>query len=283
MSDEKKVVPMFSDHDVIKAAKLEAERVSRHEKEEQRKIASTIPESKLPCPRLELRWNKGEYEKRCDYSFVLPITSGDVRKGAAVQFGSELRFCMGWTTNSGGGANHPLYPNGIIDVPFRDGMHAAWDSHTTGFPAFVIWQGQAQSILPIEPSGKPIEVPDDEHPEGGKEWAHRAATHVLEEAQKVIRRTAFKVRDLRDEQRERSWAWLYFNSMHDDLMEQAGGIEDRSFTDFGDWVRFRADGIKVDLEKRVCSECGEEIPDDLTKACEHIFGEDARAFMGEDE
>lgn len=280
MSD-KKVTPLFSDHDVIKAAKSEAERMSQHEKEEYRKIASTIPESALPCPRLELRWNKGEYEKRCDYSFVLPITSGDIRKGAAVQFGSELRFCMGWTKNSGGGVDHPLYPNGVIDVPFRDGMHAAWDSYNTGFPAFVVWQGQAQSIPPIEPTGKPIEDPDGEHPGGGKEWAHRAATHALEEAQKLIRRTAFKVQILRNEQREHSWAWFYFSKMYDDLMKQADGIKDCSFTDFGDWVRFRAGGVKIDLEKRVCSECGEEIPDDLTKACEHVFGEDAKAFLEE--
>ncbi|MBW2169802.1 MAG: hypothetical protein JRG69_11200 [Deltaproteobacteria bacterium] len=280
MSDDK-VVPMFSDHDVIKAAKAEVERMSRHEREEQRKIASTIPESKLPCPRLELRWNKGEYEKRCDYNFVLPITQGDIRSGAAVQFGPELRFCMGWTTNSGGDVDHPRYPNGVINVPFRDGAHAAWDSHNTGFPAFVIWQGQAQSILPVEPTGDPVEDPDDEHSRGDAEWAHRAATHVLEEAQKVIRRTAFKVRDLRDEQRERSWPWLYFNKMYDDLMEQADSIENRSFTDFADWVRFQADDIKIGMEKRVCGECGKEIPNDLTQACEHIFGEDARLFLAE--
>lgn len=281
MSDDKKVTSLFSDHDVIKAAKEEVERMSRHEREEQRKIVSTISESELPCPRLELRWNKGEYEKRCDYNFVLPITVGDIRKGSAVQFGSELRFCMGWTTNSGGGDTHPLYPNGIIDVPFRDGMHIAWDSYNTGFPAFVVWQGQAQSILPSQPSGEPIEDPADEQFGGDKEWAHLAATHVLEEARKLIRRTAFKVQGLRDERVDRSWTWLYFNKIYDDLMGQASRIEDRLFNEFGDWIRFRADGIKIDLEKRVCSECGEEIPDDLTKACEHVFGEDARAFLEE--
>lgn len=281
--DPKKVVPMFSDHEVLRAAKAEAERENRHQREERRKLESTIPESAMPCPRLELRWRKTDYECACDYNIVIPVFSADIRVGSPAQYGPELRFCTGWTTTSGGRGDYPRYPNGVIDVPFRDGMHAAWDSHTTGFPAFVVWQGQAQSIMPIDPKSEPVKEYKDEPDEEDKKWAPRTSYHVIQEARNVIKRHAFKVRDLRDKHRERSWAWLYFNKMFDDLMEQAGAIEDPGFTDFGDWVRFRADGIKIELEKRVCSECGADIPDDLTEACEHIFGEDARAFLGKKE
>lgn len=257
--------------------------MDRIEIEHRRRIDSTILESDLPCPRLELRWEVNGREKRCDYNFVLPITSGDVRIGCAAQFGSELRFCMGWTTCSSIRENHPVFPNGLIDMPYRDESHIAWDSHSTGLPAFVVWDGKAQSILSIKPTGEPVVDQPDEHPMGDKDWGHRAATNVLEEAQKLIRRTAFMVRDLRDQHRKKSWPWLYYHSMWDKLRMEADGIRDHSFEDFGNWMRFTADGIKIDNVKRVCAECGADIPRDLTKACEHIFGEDSRKFLGEGE
>lgn len=265
---------------------LERERAERArqqawEAEKQRKIASTIPESELPCPRLELRWaNGGSHGRRCDYNIVIPIHKYDIREDSPAHHGSELRFCMGWTTVSGGRDESPMYGE-IIETPFRDGKHAQWDSHTTGFPAFVVWDGKAQSIEAEKPTGEAIPSPDGEHRFGDKRWAHRESTRVLVEAKNIIKRHAEKVRELRDQHPKGSWMWLYFNAMEDDLLGEANDIEDRGFTDFGDWVRFRTDKIEIEGTKRVCSECGAEVPDDVTEACEHVFGEDARAFMEE--
>lgn len=277
------VIPMFSDHDVIKAAKAEAERMNAHQAEEQRKIASTIPESAMPCPRLELRWVRVGYETRCDYNIVIPINKNDIREGSPVNIGSELRFCMGFTTTHTSRDGHPLWPNGVIDTPYRDGKHAAWDSHRTGFPAFVVWQGQAQSILPEEPNGEPIEDdPPDEKPGGGKDWAHRSSSRVLNDARDMIKRHAFKVQGLRDGQQKGSWPWLYFDWIYETMMVQAKRIDDDGFTDFEDWVRFRTSKINIGVVKRVCSKCGADVPRDITQACEHVYGDNAREFAAKE-
>jgi len=277
VSDDK-VTPMFSDHDVIRAAKAEQERMNAHQAEEQRKIASTIPESAMPCPRLELRWHKEEYELRCDYNFVLPIHKYDIREDAPVRFGSELRFCMGWITSHGGNPEYPLWPNGVIEVPFRDGKHAAWDSHATGFPAFVVYQGQAQSILPEEHSGGPIEE-KEEYDREHRDWAGQHYYHLVADLKNQLRRFSHRVRDLRDKHREGSWAWLYFDEMLEDVNEKTSELGESFGYDFEDWMAERAPRIHIEKVKRVCSECGADIPKDLTKACEHVFGEDARAFL----
>lgn len=277
------VIPMFSDHDVIKAAREEQERMNAHQQEEQRRIASTIPETGMPCPRLELRWHKEKYELRCDYNFVIPIHQHDIREDAAVRYGSELRFCMGWTTVGGGMGDMPLWPNGVIDVPYRDGKHAAWDSHTTGFPAFVVYQGQAQSIVAEEPQGGAIEDTLQRYPTDHRDWAGEHYYHLVKSLKNQLREFASRVLHLRDSQRKQSWAWLYFDQMHDHVMKKIGDIGDDFGFDFEKWMMKKAPKIRIEMVKRVCKECGAEIPDDMTKACEHIFGEDAREFLAKEE
>jgi len=263
----------------IEQVRRDRERHEAARVEEQRKIGSTITESELPCPRLELRWaNGGSYGRRCDYNIVIPIDKYDIREGSPAQHGSELRFCMGWTTVNGGRDESPMCGE-VIETPFRDGRHAAWDRYRIGFPAFVVWDGKAQSIVADKPNGEPIEAPANERSFGDKDWAHRESTHILVEAKNVIKRHAEKVRELRDQQPKGSWPWLYFNSMVDALTAQADEIEDCHFTDFEDWVRFHTDDIDIKVAKRVCSKCGADIPDDVTKACEHVFGETSRAFL----
>lgn len=272
------VIPMFSDHDVIRAAKAEQERMNAHQREAQRRIASAIPETAMPCPRLELRWHKEEYELRCDYNFVLPIHKFDIREDAAVRFGSELRFCMGWATMHSSSPDMPLWPNGVIEVPFRDGKHAAWDSHATGFPAFVVYQGQAQSIEAEEPKGGPIEG-KELHDENHADWAGQHYYHLVKDLKNQLRRFSHRVKDLRDRQRERSWPWFYFDQMLDHVTEQIDDLGEDFGYDFESWMMEKAPRIRIEKVKRICSECGAEVPDDLTKACEHIFEPDEREFL----
>jgi len=272
----KKITPMFSDHEVIKAAKEEAEKVSAHEREQQRKLASTIPESEMPCPRLELRWVKTDHDLRCDYNIVIPIDSNDIRRDAAVRFGSELRFCTGWTTSSSD--RSPLLSNGVIDVPYRDGKHAAWDSYRINFPAFTVWQGQAQSVLPEEPRGEPVQDPKM-HEENHRDWATRHYFYFIKDLKNQIRKFAHRVLRLRDGHRKQSWPWLFFNQMYDHLMEKINNLGDDFGHDFIGWMIECAPKIKADMIKHVCAECGAEVPDNLTQACEHIFEPEARAFL----
>lgn len=278
MSDDDNVTPMFSDHDVIKAAREEQERVNAHAREEQRKIESTIPESAMSCPRLELRWHKTDYELRCDYNFVIPIDSNDIREDAAVRFGTELRFCMGWTTMHSGNREMPLWPNGVIEVPYRDGKHAAWDSYRTKFPAYVVYQGQAQTIEAEEPMGKPI-AEKELHDQSHSDWAGEHYYHLVKDLKNQLRRFSHRVRDLRDRQRERSWPWFYFNQMLDHVTEKIDGLGDSFGYDFENWMMEKAPRIRIEKVKRVCSDCGAEVPKDLTKACEHIFEPDEVEFL----
>lgn len=107
---------------------------------------------KLPYPRMELRWRKTAKSKdgdsadncqwACDYLLVMyPKTVGDLRSNkndkAAAQ---DVSFLLNTT-----------YRNSVMepyagDTPFRDGVHAMWDSHTLNLPAYSIYKGKSKKI-----------------------------------------------------------------------------------------------------------------------------------------
>jgi len=92
--------------------------------------------NKLPAPRLELMWNANEGKRTCTYSLVLPLKEGDIRrennKGKDVQ--DTLKLKIGKTLVEGGVS----IQDGIVDIPFRDGAHARWDSKTLNLPIYVV-------------------------------------------------------------------------------------------------------------------------------------------------
>ena len=90
----------------------------------------------MPCPRLELEWVKtgNTWKKReCVYSLVLPLGDYDVRAenedGKRVR--NETKAEIGRTRVSGGKDEPPIW-DGVVDLPFRDGAHAFFDSEALG-------------------------------------------------------------------------------------------------------------------------------------------------------
>lgn len=111
-----------------------------------------INESAMPAPRLELRWVriKGWSHRKCFYNLVLPLKESDIRRedkdGNKVW--NELTVQINQTEVTGS----PLSPindqRGYIETPFRDGMHAIWDSKALGgLPVYAVADGVAYLVL----------------------------------------------------------------------------------------------------------------------------------------
>lgn len=98
--------------------------------------AEARPEG-LPAPRLQLRWeDKAEdgFERVCHYELVFPIREHDVRNDTKTGF-AVIR--LGRTRQGGGEPDWRVRLDNRI--PFRDGVHAAWDSRVFGsLPIIVI-------------------------------------------------------------------------------------------------------------------------------------------------
>lgn len=259
-------------------------RVTDKEQERLRRVASTITEDQLPCPRLELRWERLSVvvnKYRCSYNFVIPITEGDTRGGCCVNHGSELRFEMGWTDVDGlGGRSFPSDEDGVLDVPFRDGHHIAWDSHHTKLPAYVVWDGGAQFLLPEEPVGARVKT-EGPTPVDDPNWASKEFRRELMAAKRALLRFQARVMDLRDQQPS-GWVRSYYRAMVTELDTRIANIGDSFFYRFPDWLaergrRFVPDATGVVVT--ICSECGTEVPQNLTQACEHVVGPEEKAFL----
>lgn len=115
----------------------------------------------LPMPRLELRWDHdgtpsgwGEFRRSCRYLLVMPVFSGDVRKGsfAANEDGTALEFEFGATDCSGGQDQRVWLEQQRVDMPYRDGSHAAWDAHLLRLPAYATCGEHAMFIEPRDGS-----------------------------------------------------------------------------------------------------------------------------------
>jgi len=92
--------------------------------------------NKLPCPRLELLWNKQEGIRTCIYTLVIPLRESDLRrensKGKDVR--DVLKLKIGKTIVDGGVSVR----EGVVETPYRDGCHALWDSKALGIPAYAV-------------------------------------------------------------------------------------------------------------------------------------------------
>lgn len=96
---------------------------------------------KLPAPRLQLTWiaeSEDWYSKTCLYTLVIPI-GNDIRGNGddgKTEVYHEWHAMISTTSVTGGLA--PIR-GGEIDTPFRDHVHAQWDSKALGgFPIFVV-------------------------------------------------------------------------------------------------------------------------------------------------
>ena len=94
--------------------------------------------SKLPCPRLEFRWAKNGdswTDRRCTYSLVIALEPYDIRGNLPDDTpnpeSSEMSVKLGETKCTGGKDLPPIH-DGIVDTPFRDGVHAQWDCRALG-------------------------------------------------------------------------------------------------------------------------------------------------------
>lgn len=80
--------------------------------------------------RLELRWERihddREYSWLCHYELIVQMTDG-----------RTMRAKLGGTRRSGNDRT-PIYPDGSVETPFRDGAHAQWDSKALGVKAWAI-------------------------------------------------------------------------------------------------------------------------------------------------
>jgi hypothetical protein len=122
-----------------------------------------IPAENMTAPRLELRWRKtgNDWTQReCDYNIVIPLREHDIRRededGNKVR--DELTIHIGSTSVEGGRAEEPVYENGDIDTPFRDGAHALWDSEVlNGMPIYAVCGDKAQEIPPRREATEKLE------------------------------------------------------------------------------------------------------------------------------
>ncbi len=104
----------------------------------------------LPLPRLQLRWERGanEHELICHYEFVVRVGKHDCRDDAFKLGFAKASFGTTRSTCHKPGGYVPFFPDGTMETPFRDGAHAAWDSHRLGIPAYVIYENHYQLVEP---------------------------------------------------------------------------------------------------------------------------------------
>jgi len=105
-----------------------------------------MKKNKLPCPRLELLWDKQEGVRTCTYTLVIPLKEGDLRrensKGKDVR--NVLKLKIGKTTVDGGVS----IQNGVVETPYRDGAHALWDSKVLKLPIYAVCGETFTRIIP---------------------------------------------------------------------------------------------------------------------------------------
>lgn len=117
----------------------------------------------IPCPRLELRWEKIEqaeteefprFNWQCVYSMVLPLGEYDIRSTDVEGNPREKFLEIGITKTSMSGDRIPVY-DGKVDTPYRDGAHAQWDCKALGgsIPIVAIC-GDVVTIVPYPSTPK---------------------------------------------------------------------------------------------------------------------------------
>lgn len=120
-----------------------------------------MAKTKLPFPRLELRWRKPTKQEvadsdidpnwACDYVLVLHKRNvGDARsngpKGAYAA--RDVEYVLNTSLRGGGGPDATPMNGDKVDTPFRDGCHIQWDSVALGnLPAFAVY---GKNRTPVE-------------------------------------------------------------------------------------------------------------------------------------
>ncbi len=117
-------------------------------------LACPVDTLVMPCPRLEFRWlmtGDSWSERECVYSLVIPLREFDIRRenedGESVF--TEKFIEIGRTDVRGYRAGPPIYEDGTIYTPFRDGAHARFDNEALGghLPIVAVC-GDVWQILP---------------------------------------------------------------------------------------------------------------------------------------
>jgi hypothetical protein len=124
---------------------------------------TTIPESEMPLPRLELRWvdrvrdEDPKWTVFCEYSLVLRLNEYDIRaeRGDDEPKVYEHRASLGGTWGQRTAAERYRADADKVDTPFRDHSHAVWDSHQLGLPIFAVANGRAMRVIPRETKDEP--------------------------------------------------------------------------------------------------------------------------------
>jgi len=93
--------------------------------------------NEMPCPRFELEWTKDgkDWNKRiCTYSLVIPLGEFDVRRedqdGNNVR--TEVKAELGKTSVRSSDYKAPIWDDGTVQMPYRDGCHAIFDRKALG-------------------------------------------------------------------------------------------------------------------------------------------------------
>lgn len=122
--------------------------------------------SKLPTPRLQLRWEESKdtrYQWECHYELVILLDKYDVRRqvyknGRELKrkLPRELAIPMKTPSYRNSSSKFPPCTSGdgklrYADTPYRDGAHAEWDALQLGDPP----------IFVIAPDGKAFPVEYD--------------------------------------------------------------------------------------------------------------------------
>lgn len=108
------------------------------EKQEPRtELGGRVDSVVMPCPRLEFEWVKtGEtwHKRDCIYSLVLPLGEYDIRRenGDGEKVRNEIKAELGRTSVTGGKDGPPIWKDGTVESPFRDGAHAKFDNEALG-------------------------------------------------------------------------------------------------------------------------------------------------------
>jgi len=103
---------------------------------------STPEEGNLPVPRLEIRCvNESTRPEWYNYSWIYSLVYRHL-------LGHLVGVPLG-STSCSGGKGPPIF-DGMINLPFRDGVHIAHDSTTLNLPAFAIVEGRIESIEMVD-------------------------------------------------------------------------------------------------------------------------------------
>lgn len=258
----------------------EANRELSCEEINQLMIESTIPVDELPAPRLELRWRRESdgVEAYCDYNIVFPLHKYDIRKDGYEADGPVLRFRLSWTRTT----QKKLEYGGIIETPYRDGTHILWDAKALGLPAFVVLHDKAQKLF--RQRQKPLEAaPTVEEEEDvslvDSDWAPRIWRSRLHQAKRVL---VTLQSDFQEEAKRHGDGTLFSTYLLSSAEEVGDLLKHLDRQDhphpFGHWLVVGWDGF-LSNTKTVCEECGLEVSEDLTQACEHIIKETDRKLL----